>query len=123
MKNILFISFIVLIVAGSCCLDPNETIYGNGNVVSEERIIGDFDALKVSSGIDVIIKQGSALSLMVEADENLLPVQRSIEQLDQLLQLAIAFGSDGYECGMDSGKDGCIVLQASAELIHAARLD
>ena len=75
MKNILFISFIVLIVAGSsCCLNPNETIYGNGNVVSEERIIGDFDALKVSSGIDVIIKQGSEVSLMLEADENLLDV-------------------------------------------------
>jgi hypothetical protein len=57
--------------ASSCYFGPHETVYGSGNVVSEERDIGDFDELKVSSGIDVIMRQGNDISLELEADDNL----------------------------------------------------
>ena len=55
----------------SCYFDSMESTYGNGDVVSEERMIEDFTGLKVSSGIDVIMKQGDNISLLLEADENL----------------------------------------------------
>jgi hypothetical protein len=63
-----------------------ETVYGNGDVVSEERIIGDFDRLKVSTGIDVIMKQGDNISLMLEADENLHDVIKT-EVIDNTLKI------------------------------------
>lgn len=47
-------------------------IDGNRNVISEKRKINDdFTRVKVSSGIDLYIKQGNKVSLTVEADENL----------------------------------------------------
>ena len=47
-------------------------IDGDRNVVSKERKIGeDFSRVKVSSGIDLYIKQGNKTELTVEADENL----------------------------------------------------
>jgi len=49
-----------------------ESITGNGNVVEETRKPGNFDGLKVSSGIDVYISQSGDESLRVEADENLM---------------------------------------------------
>ncbi len=86
MRTIYFLSLLVLVAATSCCLDPTETVYGNGNVVSEDRITGDFDGLKVSSGIDVFIKQGTNISLMVEADDNLLDILKT-EVTDNTLKI------------------------------------
>ncbi|MEQ6124770.1 head GIN domain-containing protein [Pseudotenacibaculum sp. MALMAid0570] len=56
----------------SCGVDMFNRIDGNRNVISEKRKINDdFTRVKVSSGIDLYIKQGNKVSLTVEADENL----------------------------------------------------
>ncbi len=47
------------------------SVRGNHKVVTEERKAGNFTGIKVSSGIDVILKQGNNESVSVEADENL----------------------------------------------------
>lgn len=47
------------------------TVTGHGNVVTKERNVDSFTGLKVSSGIDVYLKQGNNESVTVEADENL----------------------------------------------------
>lgn len=57
------------------CVNVNaqvwETVRGNHKVVSEKRDTKEFTGIKVSSGIDVYLKQGNNLSVEVEADENL----------------------------------------------------
>ena len=59
-------------VFASCGVDMFNRIDGDRNVVSKERKIGeDFSRVKVSSGIDLYIKQGNKTELTVEADENL----------------------------------------------------
>lgn len=47
------------------------TVTGHGHVVTKERNVDSFTGLKVSSGIDVYLKQGNNISVSVEADENL----------------------------------------------------
>jgi hypothetical protein len=47
---------------------------GNGNVTKQDRTVGSFDALDVSSAFDVYLTQGNSNSLTVEADDNLLPL-------------------------------------------------
>ncbi|HEC44264.1 MAG TPA: DUF2807 domain-containing protein [Bacteroides sp.] len=87
MKTILYISLVIIIAAGnSCSISTTESVYGNGKVVTEERSIENFDGLKVSSGIDVLIRQGSGVSLMVEADENLHEVIKT-EIVDNTLKI------------------------------------
>jgi len=73
MKSLRIFIFSIAILSISACTHAQfrNTIYGNGNVVTKERNAGDFTGIKVSSGIDVYLKQGSAMSLTVEADENL----------------------------------------------------
>jgi citrate lyase gamma subunit len=46
-------------------------VEGHGNVVTKERKTDSFTGLKVSSGIDVYLKQGNTETVTVEADENL----------------------------------------------------
>lgn len=47
------------------------TVYGNKKVVTEERKAEYFAGLRVSTGIDVYLKQGDKESISVEADENI----------------------------------------------------
>jgi len=44
---------------------------GNGNVTTQERQVSSFDAIKVGSAINLIIKQGNQQSVSVQTDENL----------------------------------------------------
>ena len=62
-----------LMVGITACVDAQirKTVYGNRNVVKKERSAGSFTGIKVSTGIDVFLKQTSNESIIVEADENL----------------------------------------------------
>ncbi|MBE0676515.1 MAG: DUF2807 domain-containing protein [Bacteroidales bacterium] len=48
-----------------------KTVYARGPVTTSERQAGSFNALKVSTGIDVYLTQGEKESIRLEADENL----------------------------------------------------
>ena len=73
MKNLRLLTFTIAILSISACTHAQFriTVHGNGNVVTKERKAEDFTGIKVSSGIDVYLKQGSNMSISVEADENL----------------------------------------------------
>lgn len=63
----------VICIGVTSCVDAQfyKSVRGNGNVIKKERSGSDFDGVRVSSGIDVYLKQGDKESIVVEADENL----------------------------------------------------
>ena len=65
------IAYLIITMAGCDYCFLNESIYGDGNVVSVKRKVPGFDGIRVSTGIDVFIKQGASEALKLEADENL----------------------------------------------------
>ena len=68
---------IVAILTTSCNFDLNfgPGVNGDGNVITETRkVTSEFEKISVSRGIDVILTQGNTLSIVVEADQNLLDV-------------------------------------------------
>ncbi len=73
MKKSLCISLtaLLLIIVQGCYIDLPDSVTGNGNVIADDRAVSGFNGLKVSSGIDVYITQGSEEGLTIEADENL----------------------------------------------------
>jgi hypothetical protein len=73
MKSLkIFMTLIALTTIYSCGnAQWNKTVTGDGNVVTKERDTKSFTGVKVSSGIDVFLKQGDKMSITVEADENL----------------------------------------------------
>jgi hypothetical protein len=58
-------------------MNTNSIITGNKIVVTQDRQVSSFHALKVSGGIDVELSQGNVLKLLVEADENLIALIRT----------------------------------------------
>lgn len=75
MKNIsLKLSTILLAVSVlfTSCIDMIGSVNGNKNVITQDRKINnDFTSIKISRGLDLYITQSDAVSLTVEADENL----------------------------------------------------
>ena len=55
----------------------NTAVTGNQKVITQNRSVTAFHAIKVSGGIDVELLQGKELKLQVEADENLVPLIRT----------------------------------------------
>jgi len=76
MKNVKFILIaLVSIVATSCNFDIRlGQENGNGNVVTEEREVGNFNAVRGAAGIDVFLTEGTENKVVVEADENLMEI-------------------------------------------------
>jgi hypothetical protein len=64
-------SLLLFFVITGACAQFNRSVTGSGKVVSKDRPAGSFNQLKVSSGIDVYLKQGNTESIKVEADDNL----------------------------------------------------
>jgi hypothetical protein len=73
MKSLKIFTFVIAIMGISACTNAqfHQIVRGNRNVVTKERKAESFTSVKVSSGIDVYLKQGSIETISVEADENL----------------------------------------------------
>jgi len=73
MKSQRVLTIAIAILSISACsqaqLRPN--VRGNGNVITKERKTDSFTGVRVSSAIDLYLKQGDNESMSVEADENL----------------------------------------------------
>jgi hypothetical protein len=62
-----------IFAAGLIFLSSCNVITGNGNIRTENRNTGNFQAVKTSGSIDIEITNGSAYSVSVEDDDNVLP--------------------------------------------------
>ena len=73
MKSLRFLLIAIAVLGMSCAVQSQskKTVHGNHNVTKTERTTGSFTGIKVSSGVDVYLKQGDKESVTVEADENL----------------------------------------------------
>jgi hypothetical protein len=73
MKSLKILLFTLVCISLASCIDGQvrRTVYGEGNVVKKDRTVDSFDGIRVSTGINVYLKQGDKESVTVEADENL----------------------------------------------------
>lgn len=73
MKNLRHFLVVFLALGITFCAEGQirRTVYGNNHVVRKDRNAGQFTGIRVSSGIDVYLKQSGSESIAVEADENL----------------------------------------------------
>lgn len=77
MKNLklfigIFTTLIMLLIADTAFAQWGRGTKGNGNVVTEDRTVGDFSGIKLNCSADLTIIQGKSNAIKVKADENLL---------------------------------------------------
>jgi uncharacterized lipoprotein YajG len=66
MKNFFLLLFTIF------TLTACDQTTGSGNIVTETRNLGSFDAISVGGSFEVEVKMGDALSVKVEADDNIM---------------------------------------------------
>ncbi|MGQ7867752.1 head GIN domain-containing protein [Sunxiuqinia sp. sy24] len=83
-KQLLLSSILAIVIFLPSCFFLGPSIKGNGNVTTEYREIGDFDKIKVSTGLKVVLVQSERNLVTVEADENLHEVIRTERKRGEL---------------------------------------
>ena len=66
-----------------------DTITGSGHVVSETRAVSGFHGVKLTGSGDVIVTQGDTEGLVVEAEDNILPLVETTVKGDGVLHLGM----------------------------------
>ena len=72
MKKVFLFLLVVTVFASGCREMSARRERGSGNITSQNRQVSGFNSIDVSGAIDVYVKQDSATSVKVEADDNLL---------------------------------------------------
>ena len=71
MRNLLCLLVLAALLS-SCHYGSGRRVRGNGNVETQSRSVGTFEAIRVLGSMDVVLSPGSSHAVRVEADENLL---------------------------------------------------
>src|SRR5690606_27225292 len=53
------------------CIDAIKSITGSGNVITQNRSLGNFTKIEAGNGVELIIEQSANTSVEVEADDNI----------------------------------------------------
>ena len=60
-------------------------VNGSGNVVTDERSIDSFDAIQLSTGADITVKQGESTFLTIRGEDNIIERIETIVRGDRLI--------------------------------------
>jgi hypothetical protein len=87
---LLFIVLLTVVIASGCIVvDLNgcgkETVRGSGKVVTEERQVAEFKAIKLKGIGRVVLTRGEPHSVTIRTDENILPLIETYVQNDELI--------------------------------------
>ena len=72
LRNLTFLLTTGLLVLTASC-NSSQGIRGSGNVISEPRTVSGFNAVKLNGTGQVVIEENGSESLVITADDNLLP--------------------------------------------------
>ncbi len=72
--GIISTALIILLIIVSCNVIGE---IGSGNVIREERKVSSFNGIEVSGAFDIKLIQGTVSSVVIEADDNLMPLIRT----------------------------------------------
>jgi hypothetical protein len=88
MSKRLLLSLIVLVLPALACsfvgVSPSRVV-GSGKVASETRQVSGFNTVELRGSADVSVTQGEAEAVVVEADDNILPLIETTVQNGRLI--------------------------------------
>jgi hypothetical protein len=76
MKKTIFFPLLVIVLLSLACtltVGSSQTTQGSGNVTKESRTVTGFTGVEIASSAEVTINIGESESVVVEADDNILP--------------------------------------------------
>jgi hypothetical protein len=83
MKKYPLIQILIIVLLMTSC--SARIMRGSGNIITEARQVSGFDQVSVCCGMQLVVAQGSAEALEIQADDNLLPEITSVVAGDELV--------------------------------------
>ncbi|HEY5573753.1 MAG TPA: head GIN domain-containing protein [Anaerolineales bacterium] len=83
MKKYPLIQILLMVLLVTSC--SARIMRGSGNTITETRQVSGFDQVSVCCGMQLVVAQGSAEALEIQADDNLLPEITSVVAGDELV--------------------------------------
>jgi hypothetical protein len=77
MNRIFLLLALIVTSLSSCRYFGGERVYGDGNIITQQRSIGTFDGIDVSGAISVQLRIEPTHSVKIEGDQNLLQYIRT----------------------------------------------
>lgn len=97
--RIFLLSFLLISLASCHFLGIGEKVYGDGNIVKQERSTGNFSSVEVSGSITVRVRQATSSAVSIETDQNLQQYIEANVAGDKL----VIHSRDGYN--LDPSRD------------------
>lgn len=91
MKRNLFIALVAVLLVSACSLFNNinigtsQRVEGSGVLAREERPVSGFDSIEIAGSADVTITIGASESVVVETDDNIMPLIKTEVRGDTLV--------------------------------------
>ncbi|RPI28203.1 MAG: DUF2807 domain-containing protein [Chloroflexota bacterium] len=87
LKRFLVIAIVLTLAISACSImtPAGETVRGSGNVISETRAVSGFTSISVEGSADVDVVFGTTESLVIEAEDNILPLIETVVQNNRLI--------------------------------------
>lgn len=85
MKNLVFLSLVILVTSTGCREFAGRRERGSGHITTETRSTSGFNSVNVSGAIELYVKQDSSTSVKIETDDNVqqyIIVENNGETLD-----------------------------------------
>jgi hypothetical protein len=71
--------FLLAFIFGACGVNINLNVdRGSGNVITQTRSVGNFDKVVLNGIGDITVTQGNTESLQIEAEDNILPLIKTV---------------------------------------------
>ncbi|MGB5275532.1 MAG: head GIN domain-containing protein [Flavobacteriaceae bacterium] len=123
MKKLFSLSLVVILSA-SCTAQWGKKIKGNGNTVSIERNVGDYDAIAVSGWFDVDLVDGKEGELTLKGEENLLEyIKTEVKngkltiKVEDNLNLQPSNWNDGIRITVPVDRIDAVTLSGSGDIV------
>lgn len=118
-----------LMAAGSLSAQWGKKVRGNGNVTTETRNVGDYDAISISNAFTVYLVDGAEGQLSLEGEENLLEYVVTEVRGDRLyikfrkgVQLSASRNSEGLKVRVPVSEISAIDVSGACGVIGETRL-
>jgi hypothetical protein len=87
MKRMLLLLTLVVVACGAsgCVHILVDCVHGSGTVARDERSVSTFRRVVIKGATDVVLRQGAAQQVVVEAEDNLLPLIRTAVENGELV--------------------------------------
>ena len=117
-KIVVSLLLISLVFLSGCRFFGGKKVRGNGNLVMQERSVGNFRGVRSSGSFDVVISSGPTQSVRIEAEDNLQEYIEAVVEGDIVFRSYVCKSSCFRSSDMSNDQVSLVELGIRSQFRH-----